>query len=468
MNGNKLSGRVWFNLVLFALVGQLAWNVENMYFNTFLYNKIYAGVSQAAVDGVIPVMKAISLMVALSAATAVLTTFIMGTLSDRLQKRKQFISIGYILWGCITAAFGLISRDHIAALFHLSDEIKILSVTVWTVILMDCLMTFMGSTSNDSVFNAWVTDITTPQTRPKVETLFAALPIVAMGLVVGVGSFAQSGAIGYDVFFLGLGGFVIVCGVVGLFTLQEPEHRIQQSGANYWSDLFYGFRPSVIKENVQLYLALAALGFFSIAVQVFFPYLLIYMQYVILPNTAALDTWPVWSYIVVALSLVAMVVGIIVLLKLGGKSKTKALIPGAICFVVGLAALYFTRDLQTMLPAVAPTIVGYAVLMIMLNASVRDFTPESKAGQFQGIRMIFYVLIPMVIGPALGSYASMRSAVVYTDEYNVVQHAPTSEMFIFAAVVAALVFLPLAFLIKKGFTPINTGEKADTIENTLE
>ena len=455
MKENKLSGRIWFNLVLFALVGQLAWNVENMYFNTFLYNKIYAGVSQTAVDGAIPVMRAISLMVALSAATAVLTTFIMGTLSDRLQKRKQFISIGYILWGVITAAFGLISREHIAALFHLSDEVKILSVTVWTVILMDCVMTFMGSTSNDSVFNAWVTDITTPQTRPKVESLFAALPIVAMGLVVGVGSFAQSGAIGYDVFFLCLGGFVIVCGVIGLFTLQEPAHREKQSSANYWSDLFYGFRPSVIKSNKKLYLALASLGFFSIAVQVFFPYLLIYLQYVILPASEGIAFLSAPFILCAVASIAVMVGGILLLLKIGAKNKAGALLPAGVCFVVGLSALRFANNLQTLLLAVAPTVVGYAVLMILLNASVRDFTPMDKAGQFQGIRMIFYVLIPMVVGPALGSYAAATSSVVYTDEYNVVQHVPTSEMFLFAAAVAALVFLPLAFLIKKGFAPLN-------------
>ena len=33
---NKLSGRTWFNLCLFGLVGQIAWNLENMYYNTGL------------------------------------------------------------------------------------------------------------------------------------------------------------------------------------------------------------------------------------------------------------------------------------------------------------------------------------------------------------------------------------------------------------------------------------------------
>ena len=210
MNENKkISKRVWFNIILFGFMGQIAWNIENMYFNTFLYNSVYSnGATQAAIDGTMPVMKAISIMVALSAATAVITTFIMGNLSDKMKKRKVFISVGYILWGIVTGAFGLITRDHIATLFSLSDEVKILTATVWTVIIMDSVMTFMGSTSNDSAFNAWITDITAPENRPQVETVLAALPMVAMGLVIVLGSFAQSGKIGYDVFFLALGAFV--------------------------------------------------------------------------------------------------------------------------------------------------------------------------------------------------------------------------------------------------------------------
>ena len=33
----KLSGKFWFVLVLFSLVGQIAWVVENMYLNVFIY-----------------------------------------------------------------------------------------------------------------------------------------------------------------------------------------------------------------------------------------------------------------------------------------------------------------------------------------------------------------------------------------------------------------------------------------------
>ena len=30
---SKLSGRIWFNICLFGFTGQMAWTLENMYFN---------------------------------------------------------------------------------------------------------------------------------------------------------------------------------------------------------------------------------------------------------------------------------------------------------------------------------------------------------------------------------------------------------------------------------------------------
>ena len=138
-DSSKLPGRIWFNLFLFNLIGGIAWNLENMYFNTFLYNSVYAGASQEALLGTMAPTTAISRMVALSAITAVLTTFIMGTFSDRMRNRKVFISIGYIVWGAVTALFGFITRDNIAAIFGLSDAIQILTFTVWAVIIMDII-----------------------------------------------------------------------------------------------------------------------------------------------------------------------------------------------------------------------------------------------------------------------------------------------------------------------------------------
>ena len=38
----KISGRFWLVMVIFSLTGQIAWVVENMYFNVFIYKMFRA------------------------------------------------------------------------------------------------------------------------------------------------------------------------------------------------------------------------------------------------------------------------------------------------------------------------------------------------------------------------------------------------------------------------------------------
>lgn len=456
---DKLSPLNWFNVCLFCLIGGIAWNLENMYFNTFLYNEVYATATKEAVLGAMEPSTAVSRMVALSAVTAVVTTFIMGTFSDRMKNRKVFISIGYILWGGITATFGFITKENISAIFGLTEAAQILSFTVWAVIIMDMVMTFMGSTSNDSAFNAWVTDITTPTTRPKVETAFTIVGFVAMGIVMGAGTVTQGGLVSYKLFFGILGLLVAVAGVIGLFTLKEPAHIVkEQKKTSYWADLFYGFKPSVVKENSTLYLILGAMCLFNCAFQVFFPYLIVYLQYVVLENNKALLSSSLPSVIIVGVIAVAVLVaGVVILMKVAAKKKLLAFVPAVAALIVGLLILSTSDNLYIMLAGIAPTFIGYLVLTIQFGATIRDFTPPEKTGLFQGIRMIFFVLIPMVVGPAIGDYACRSAGATY-EQINIVAgeevitelSVPDAKMFLYSAVVAALVFVPLFLLRKKG------------------
>ena len=459
LTADKLSLTNWFNVCLFCLIGGIAWNLENMYFNTFLYNEIYATATKEAVLGSMEPSTAVSRMVALSAVTAVVTTFIMGTFSDRMKNRKVFISIGYILWGGITATFGFITKENISALTGLSDAAQILTCTVWAVIIMDMVMTFMGSTSNDSAFNAWVTDITTPSSRPKVETAFTIVGFVAMGIVMGAGTVTQSGLVSYKLFFGVLGLLVAIAGVIGLFTLKEPAHIVkEEKKTSYWADLFYGFKPSVIKENSTLYLILAAMSLFNCAFQVFFPYLIVYLQYVVLesPENKELLSSSLPTVIIVGVVAVAVLLsGIVALMKVASKKKLRAFFPAVAALIVGLLILSTSNNLFVLLAGIAPTVIGYLVLTIQFSASIRDFTPPEKTGLFQGIRMIFFVLIPMVVGPAIGDFACRSAGATYTQE-NIVAgetvitelSVPDAKMFLYSAIVAAIVFIPL-FLLRK-------------------
>ncbi len=452
MEKGKLGGRIWFNLIIFGLMGQIAWNVENMYFNTFLYNSVYNGASQSAVDSSVNVMTAISIMVAASAATAVVTTFLIGVLSDKLGKRKIFISLGYVLWGLITASFGLITRDHTAEWFGLSDGAAILTGTVAIVIVLDCVMTFMGSTGNDACFNAWVTDVTSVKNRATAESVLSILPIVAMIAVMGLAGVINSQ--GYAFFFIALGGIVTFCGIVGMLSLKDPKTKIK-SDTPYFKELIYGFKPAVIKENSRLYLALAAVGIFSTAVQVFFPYIFIYIEnglHLDLDNVLAnISTKAIIGAAVGFAVVVALIVSAGRLIDKFGKDRF--IIGSILVFLIGLVLAGFAKTLSSFALVAAPAMAGYGLLMIMLNATVRDFTPPDKTGLFQGVRMIFFVLIPMVVGPFVGNIVCRMSSVNYVNEYGVTSSAPGSVMFFAAAAIAVFIFPPILALKKKGFSP---------------
>lgn len=447
-NTAKLGGRIWFNVILFGLMGQVAWAVENMLFNTFLYNAIYNGASQSAVDNSINVMTAISLMVAFSAFTAVFATFLIGTWSDKAGKRKRFISFGYILWGITTAVFGVISRDNTAALFHLSDETKILTVTVSIVIVMDCVMSFIGSGGNDAAFNAWVTDVTSTKNRATVESVLAILPLIATAAVMGLAG-AVSG-IGYDVFFIVLGAIVSVCGLIGFVTLKDGKIHTEVS-ESYLKDLLYGFKPSVVKENKCLYLALTAFCLSSTAFQVFFPYIFIYLGNVMHFSLDSVLASLTPTVIIVA---AVVVVSAIALLVFTGKlmdkfGKEKFLIFSVVLYVAGLVAAGFAENIAVFFICAVPALLGWALFSIATNALVRDFMPVGKVGVFQGIRMIFYVLIPMIVGPFIGNLICRISSVTYTNEYGVVTSAPGAVMFWASAVVAVFILIPVIILKKK-------------------
>lgn len=453
MMKEKLSGKNWFTICLFSFMGGIAWNIENMYFNTFLYNSVYANASEAALAGTMAPTTAISRMVSLTAVAAVLTTLMMGTLSDKMKNRKMFISVGYLLWGLVTAVFGFITRDNVSALFGLTDEAKILTATVWVVIVMDIVMTFMGSTSNDAAFNAWLTDITTPKIRPTLEMTLTLVGFFSTVTVVAVGSLAQSGTVSYQNFFMALGLVVAVCGFAGLILIDNPEKKEEkkEQNASYLSDLLYGFKPSVVKENARLYITLFCVCIGNIAYQVFFPYLLVYLQYVVIPDNGG-ENFFTTGVIVTAVIAVIVFVGVMALLvRIADKNKAIGLIPSAVLMIVGLFLLSLTTNIYAVLGIIAPMMGGLLTLGILFGASIKDFTPEGKAGQFQGIRMIFTVLIPMVVGPAIGDIACRNSAVTYLNEYGVETIVPSGSMFTYAAVIAVFVFVPLCILIKKGF-----------------
>ena len=97
-----------------------------------------------------------------------------------------------------------------------------------------------------------------------------------------------------------------------------------------------------------------------------------------------------------------------------------------------------------------PVVLGNALVNILFSAAVKDFIPEGKAGLFQGIRMIFAVMLPMIIGPVIGDMACQHAAQTMINEVGAEVIVPAKDMFLWAGIVCLFALLPLYFLIRKG------------------
>ena len=416
----KLSARQWLGIILIGLFGQFAWTIENMYFNVFLYNTISTDPGY------------IASMVAWSAVVATLTTLLMGALSDRLGRRKAFIALGYLLWGVSTGLFGFITPENAARLFPGANAAAAAAIMV---VVLDCVMTFFGSTANDAAFNAYVTDVTDKDNRGRVESVLAILPLISMLVIFGLfDGLTQQGR--WKEFFGIFGLAVSVVGLISLGLVRDDE-GLKPREDSYFKNLLYGLRPGVVKENPELYLSFAAFCLFSIGVQVFFPYLIIYIQ-----NYLGISDYALILGVVLILASVISVVSGRFIDRLG---KLVFVFPAALVMLLGLVGMYFVRKPTGVMVAGTVMMGGYMMVSAALSANIRDWTPAGKVGHFQGIRMIFAVLLPMVIGPAIGAAVIRGGNSTYV-ELGQVKTVPTPGIYLAAAVVLLLAAAPILLL----------------------
>ena len=431
MKRTKLSPRFWAALTIFSLIGQIAWVVENMYFNVFIYKMFHASA------------EAISTMVAASAVAAALTTLLMGALSDKLGKRKLFICGGYILWGVSIWSFALIRTDVIGKLFPAA--VSAASVGVSLVIVMDCVMTFFGSTANDACFNAWVTDSTDETNRGAAEGVNAMMPLLAILAVFG-------GFMGFDLdqasawvtIYTVIGLVVIAVGVLGLFLIREP--RIDRSGNRSWlRNLVYGFRPGVMREHPALYLTLAAFAVFNISIQIFMPYLILYYEV-----SLGMEDY----VLIMAPAIVLAAAATFFYGRLYDRFHFRGtLLPALGMLCGGYLLLYFTRSTAPVFLGSLLMMSGYLSGMAVFGAKVRDCTPVGKTGMFQGLRIVGQVLIPGVIGPWIGAWV-LRNAETIVGSDGTVSFIPHAGIFL-AALIAAFFVVPAASLVFRSERKLN-------------
>ncbi len=415
-----LSSKFWITLTLFSLIGQVAWVVENMYFNVFIYKMFNASAGD------------ISAMVAASAVAATLTAVFIGALSDKIGKRKIFMCGGYILWGISILCFILIREDVISAVFPMA--VSAASVGVSLVIILDCIMTFFGSSANDAAFNAWLTDSTDETNRGAAEGINAMMPLVAILAVFGgFMMFDLDRAESWTYIFAIIGIIVTAVGIIGLFIIKEPDIAPVKEG--YFKTVIYGFLPSSIKKYPSLYFYLASFIIFNISIQIFMPYLILYYEV----------SLGMKNYVFVMAPAIILAS---VLTALWGKVYDKkgfsmSAAWSLIWLSLGYILLFLFRSTALVFIGSLLMMCGYLSGMAVFGAKIRDLTPKGKSGMLQGIRIFSQVLVPGVVGPFIGKTVLAGAERIIGND-GTESFVPNANIFAAAFIVAAVLALLLA------------------------
>ncbi len=415
--------KFWIALILFGLVGQVAWVVENMYLNIFIYKMFHA----SAAD--------ISLMVGASAVAAAVTTILMGALTDRVGKRKIFICAGYIIWGITILAIGFIRMDILTPYF--GGTVEAAAVGVSLVIIIDCVMTFFGSTANDAAFNAWLTDMGDDSNRGRIEGINAMMPLIAMLVVFG-------GFMGFDleladnwtVIYCIIGGIVFVLGIAGFFLIEDasPDVADAVSATSYWQNLIYSFRMKTIRDNKMLYAVIMAFAIFGISIQTYMPYLILYYE-----KTLHMSNYVMILAPAVVIAAIFTVIYGRLYDQLGFQ---KSVIPCMLILMGGYVILFFAVNPIPVFIGSMFMMCGYLAGMAVFGAIIRDKTPMHMAGRFQGIRIIGQVLVPGVIGPMIGAFV-LKNAKMIENQDGTYSFLPNRNIWSAAFVVAVILLVVL-------------------------
>ena len=432
IKSTPLGGKMWFSIVFFGLVGQIAWMVENMSFAQFTQD-VFANSNRGDMSYVVT-----TLMVILSALTATITTIFAGGLTDRVGKRKPFISFGYILWGITIILFGFIP---------MKVEAKSIALVAALLVVFDCLMTLAGSTANDAAFNAWIVDNTDESNRGRVNGILSALPVIAVVIVFALINtlFYKKDSDTNFIYFLVLGLIPIVAGIVAIFILKDKE-ELSKNGITF-KETFAGFKLTTIKTYKFAYITLIASCMVGIAQQTFFSYLINFLIY-----TLNLGD----GYV---LPMAAIIVGSAVFTGVFGFVTDKYgrkhfYIPFLIMLIVGLLSFFLIQftmkdgnatPLSLVILYIGGIVMMGGLLSVLgaLTANFQDNIPSDSSGRFQGVRMCFTVLIPMIIGPIISLIIGLDAMGQNGDSF-----APPFAIFMAAYVVAILAIIPVLIVRK--------------------
>ena len=189
-----------------------------------------------------------------------------------------------------------------------------------------------------------------------------------------------------------------------------------------------------------LYVSLAGFALFNIAIQIFMPYLILYYNVSLGMENYVLIMAPAILLAAVFTAVYGRVYD--------KKGFQAAVIPAMGLLMAGFVVLYLFRNTALVFLGSLLMMCGYLSGMAVFGALFRDYTPVNKAGMFQGLRIVGQVLIPGVIGPAIGA-AVLKNAETILNDDGTTSFVPNKNIFLAAFVASVAVWVILLPLFRK-------------------
>ena len=175
---------------------------------------------------------------------------------------------------------------------------------------------------------------------------------------------------------------------------------------------------------------------YFIGFNVYFPYITIYFV-----NYLGMDY--TLTGMVQGISLLIAVMLTIPAARFIDRGRNTRVIAAALLInVLGLATISRSNLLITLAIGMLLTGAGYVIILQTLTAWYKNLYPEEQRGQFEGIKQLFFVCIPMIIGPLISNIIikSFGVLAVVDGEEGMI---PNEVLFGVSAALTLLTFLPL-------------------------
>jgi len=260
------------------------------------------------------------------------------------------------------------------------------------------------------------------------------LGYVSLLLIYGFAGFFIE-AYGYFAFFYLVGAVVSVLGTFGALLAVEPQRRAE-SGAGVLSRIRESFSAEFVRKHRGVFLILLASGIQGMGYQVYFPYILLYIQHYL---GFPLHIASLVIFVAILSGIVAAVPAGVLVDRLGRKTVALIALP---LNCAAVYALSFVRGLPDAIALGVAWVSLSSVLGVTMGTWLRDLYPEEKRGEFSGYTIPFNVAFTMVPGPLIGSWlihAFGKRRLINGEEAVI----PAPAIFQVGAAIALLSILPM-------------------------